>query len=61
MTQVISKITRMMGNVLRILQDEKNYKKDRQIRPQKILCDFKNQAKWNQGVMVIETMKGILT
>ena len=51
MTDLINKVTIMMGNVMRILRDEKNFSAEREIRPKKLECNFADQKSWENGVL----------
>ena len=49
------------GNVMRMLRDEKNYVKEREIKPVKLECNFQNQQSWENGFLVKETMKELIS
>ena len=61
LTKIINSVTIMMGNVVRILRDEKNYVNDRAINPPKLECNFQNQKIWENGFLVTETMKELIS
>ena len=61
LTKIINSVTIMMGNVVRILRDEKNYINDREIKPVKLECNFQNQKTWDNGLLVMEAMKELMS
>ena len=46
---------------MRMLRDEKNYVKEREIKPVKLECNFQNQQSWENGFLVKETMKELIS
>ena len=46
---------------MRILRDEKNFENEREIRPKKLECNFKEQEQWENGVLILETMKELIS